>query len=430
MAMNKVLKYLPKQIGKCTTPTRLLIPGSFQSINSSNMISTDTTPIKQEVINIRAEQMKNFIEKCNKIEARSMSTIDDLQKKITSDFAQNFEQPANRFHETKNKDISELIALSCTDSEIDFLVEAVRKHALSQKEVYQINYGRDFITLLVSLKKTEKLLEIAKDKNNNIIMRHYSTMEMILNYLLEEKMYQEIFEILIDRLPKYVRIVNRDNVTDYRDNKKLKKVSYIPFNHIEKYTRALLLQNTEKSYFMFKELIDYVYKNDGEVSKFIVLRLLYFSIIMRHPKFGYDIFYTDLFANDQVLKSNLFIMLHSRSNREELVIRNLKNIFNKNIEIYPFTFKVIREDINHHKSSIDYKNHIDLAFKRSIRRNRLCKQDFPDIIYGLPSDSLDIFGTSNDNEESTHQKTNTIESNGNTNDRETKENNSKEVKID
>lgn len=58
---------------------------------------------------------------------------------------------------------------------------------------------------------------------------------------------------------------------------------------------------------MFKELVDYIYKNDGQVSKHTVLRLLYYSIKMKNGGFGFDIFYTDLFSKDEELKLNLYV---------------------------------------------------------------------------------------------------------------------------
>jgi len=103
------------------------------------------------------------------------------------------------------------------------------------------------------------------------------------------------------------------------------------------YTKALLQLDNEKAYTTFKEMVDYIYKNDGEVSKHVVLRLLFYSIKMKQAKFGFNIFYTDIFQRDDVLKANLMIMLHSISGSEEKVIQNLRNVFNKNVPIYQYT---------------------------------------------------------------------------------------------
>lgn len=75
------------------------------------------------------------------------------------------------------------------------------------------------------------------------MLRQHSTTEIILHYLLEENMHKEINELLIDRLPKYVRIVDRNHEQDLRQNRKdLKKVCHIPNSHMEIYTRSLMLQ--------------------------------------------------------------------------------------------------------------------------------------------------------------------------------------------
>ncbi len=79
----------------------------------------------------------------------------------------------------ENRDILELISLSCTDADIDFLVRIVRDHALAQfQDVHKTNYGKYFIMLLVSLRKTDKLLEVIGNKENSVIFRQHSTLEV------------------------------------------------------------------------------------------------------------------------------------------------------------------------------------------------------------------------------------------------------------
>lgn len=73
------------------------------------------------------------------------------------------------------------------------------------------------------------------------MFKHHTTTEIVLNYLTQEKMYREIGEILVDRLPKYFKSVSVDNdIIDSENNKKMKKISHIPFTHMEIYTNALL----------------------------------------------------------------------------------------------------------------------------------------------------------------------------------------------
>lgn len=383
--MNTVLRFLPKKLSGGSGLAKLFPLVEGQHIQ--RLVTTLAPPIS---IDDRMEKtQKIFINMCKDIETNSITPISRLQEKLLSGFEKDEVD-----YQLESSEIKELIALSCTDEEIDVLATIVRKHALRQINKHKLNYGKYFISLLVSLKKTDKIIELVKARENNILFRHHSTLEIILHYLLSEKLYQELSEVLVERLSKYFRIVNKqtnENSDNIENTQNLKKISHIPFSHMEMYTRGLLLQNTEKSYFMFKELVDYIYKNDGECSKHTVLRLLYFSIIKRHYTFGFDIFYTDLFEKDEVLKLNLFIMLHSRGNKEEYVIKNLKNIFNRNQSIYPFTFGIIREDIKYFKSSEIYKNNIDLAYKRALRNNLLSKKDFPDIVYNLPEDSPEIF---------------------------------------
>ncbi len=180
-------------------------------------------------------------------------------------------------------------------------------------------------------------IELFIFQRNNIILRHHSNTEIILNHLNEHKRHSEICDIIVDRLPRYFRYLNDSENTDPDNNKKRIRISHIPFTHMDIYTKALLLLDNEKAYTTFKEMVDYIYKNDGEVSKHVVLRLMFYSIKMKKGKFGFNIFYTDIFQKDYVLKTNLMIMLHSVSGSEEKVIQNLRNIFNKNMPIYPFT---------------------------------------------------------------------------------------------
>lgn len=386
--MNTVLRVLPKRL---PIASGLRSNKVFQLAENQNHIQRLITTLAPPIsIDARMERsQKIFINMCKDIEINSITPISRLQEKLLSGFEKDEVD-----YQLESAEIKELIALSCTDDEIDVLAAIVRKHALRQIHKHKLNYGKYFISLLVSLKKTDKIIELIRQKENNIIFRHHSTLEIILHYLLSEKLYKELSEVLVERLSKYFRIVNKqtsENSGDHENIQNLKKISHIPFSHMEMYTKALMLQNNEKSYFMFKELVDYIYKNDGECSKHTVLRLLYFSIIKRHYTFGFDIFYTDLFEKDETLKMNLFIMLHSRANKEEYVIKNLKNIFNKNQQIYPFTLSIIREDIKYFKASADYKNNIDLAYKRALRNNLLTTKDFPDIVYNLPEDSPEIF---------------------------------------
>ena len=64
-----------------------------------------------------------------------------------------------------------------------------------------------------------------------------------MHYLLEEGLHKEVNELLIERLPKYFRVVDRSREQDLRHGRaKLKKMSYIPNSHMEMYTRSLMLQ--------------------------------------------------------------------------------------------------------------------------------------------------------------------------------------------
>lgn len=370
--------------------------------STSRLLNTDTTTEPQLSKKTYKKKIESnitaFLSLLKDIELRSFSKISDLQEKIKADLADINKPLAN--NNSQNIDLLELMALSCTDAEIDFLETCVRDHALrvhTSSRPTVLTYGRHYFQLLVALRKTEKLVAAARNRRNNILFKHHTTTEIVLNYLTQEKMYREIGEILVDRLPKYFKSVSVDNdIIDSENNKKMKKISHIPFTHMEIYTNALLKMDTEKAYYTFKEMVDYIYKNNGEVSKHTVLRLLYYTIRMKHTQFGYNIFYTDVFARDHNLKANLFIMLHSRANRQDKVIENFKNMFNKNIPIYPHTFKIVREDIQLNKVPVEYKNYIDLAYKRALRNNLIAMKDFIEIVYGTPDQSPEIFETLKD----------------------------------
>jgi len=161
--MNHILKSVPRQIRASSGPFSL-----------SRLLATTTNPQPsapqpQDASNHRIYKKKidinlgSFILLCKDLEKRSFSTIADLQEKIEKDLA-NKEKEVS----PQNRDILELIALSCTDKDIDFLADAVRKHAM---KVYQsgnpqkvMTYGRQLMQMLVSLKKTDKLIEVVRDR--------------------------------------------------------------------------------------------------------------------------------------------------------------------------------------------------------------------------------------------------------------------------
>jgi len=295
----------------------------------------------------------------------------------------------------QHKEIKELIALSSTDDEIDVLTTIIRKHALKQQPPYMFSYAKFFFQLIISLDKIDKLMEIIRAPENEILMRYHSSVEVILFYLMKEKRYDLITEILVLRLPKYFRFKT------YSNSDRKKRVSHVPFTHMEFFTRSLLMQNTSTAYNMFKELVDYIYKNGGEVSKHSVLRLLYFAINtenFQNAQFGFDIFYTDIFSQDDTLKTNLFVMLHSRTNKEDNVIKNLRNIFLKGLPIYPYTFKVIRQDIKRNNSSKSYRDQIDIAQKRAFVNGLFAEKDLVDIVFEKPDETPEIFAFKNNSE--------------------------------
>lgn len=397
--MNSVFRVLTRQVDQSTVSGKY---GSiFRWIQSKSMrteasqSASDERYDKLETLKERMDRsMQHFIDTCRNYETKSISPIVQLQARLQEKAQDSSTTKEKNPMQYMNRDIMELISLSCTDTDVDFLTKVVREHAMAQfQEVHKTNYGKYLIMLIVSLRKTDKLIELIRDKSNNVILRQHSTTELILHYLLEEKMHKEINELLVDRLPKYVRIVDRNHEQDLRQNRKdLKKVCHIPNSHMEIYTRSLMLQDSEKAYFMFKELVDYIYKNDGQVSKHTVLRLLYYSIKMKNGGFGFDIFYTDLFSKDEELKLNLYVMLHSRQKNKNHVIKNLQNILNKNLSFYPYTFKVIREDIKENKEPSSYIGNIDHAYRRALHNGLLSAKDFTDIVYGQPWETPDIFG--------------------------------------
>lgn len=381
-----------------TTEVLSTTTGPIIRFNSTTAGGGDSQIYKRKI----DANLESFNNQCKDLETRSFSTVSDLQEKIERDL-----KPENDLIIAQNRDIMELIALSSTDAHIDFLTDVVRRHALKIAKKDQKNntrsgrmtFGRFFFNFLVSMKKSEKIVEVIKDRRNAVLLKHHSSTEILLNYLSVEGMNNEIYEVLVERLPKYFRTTyQKKSKPELGDNQK-QIISHIPFTHMDIYTKALLDLNSEKAYYTMKEMVDYIYKNDGEVSKHIVLRLMYYSIQMKKGQFGFNIFYTDIFKLDNVLKSNLMTMLHSINGSEQNVILNLKNMFSKNVPIYQYTFKVLRDDIKRSKSSLDFKNHIDLAYRRALRNNLFATKDLTEIVFGTPDDTPELFQEQKDLEE-------------------------------
>ncbi len=183
--MNQIFKSLPRHF-KVTSSTstfglsRLLKTNSTASTSTSVITApsstatqgavpqkTDQSSTKPEEKNIYKKKIElnldSFILFCKETEKRSFSTVIDLQEKIETDLSDK-EKAVN----PQNRDLAELIAISCTDKEIDFLIDAVRRHAMKIMENGNpdrvMTYGRHLIHLLVSLEKTDKLIELIKDR--------------------------------------------------------------------------------------------------------------------------------------------------------------------------------------------------------------------------------------------------------------------------
>ena len=56
-----------------------------------------------------------------------------------------------------------------------------------------------------------------------------------------------------------------------------------------------------------------------------------------------------------------------------------------------FKFKVIRDDISKNNLSDEYKNQVDLAYKRALRNDLFAKKDLEDIVYNTPDHTPDLF---------------------------------------
>lgn len=380
--MNKILNLIPSTFRQVSKYAGLL-KYSERSVLSSNIKACMGTFSAQDNVNKYETNMKSFLMLMNELEIRSISSISTIQKKLSNMIQEN--NGKKSVYPRINHDINELMALSCTDADIDFLIDITREHALLFNEKHKINHGKHLISLIVSLKKTEKLIELVKNKKNSILLRNHSATEIMLEYLMKEKLYTEINEVLVHRLPRYYRIINANS------EKERTKISQIPYSHMEIYTKSLILQGSEKSYFMFKDFVDYIYKNGGQVSKHTILRLLYFSILTKDYKFSFEIINTNLFKNDDALNKNLSIMINSRANKKSMVLDKLRDVFNNKITIYPFTFEIIRDDLKRYKLDTEYQNNIDFAYKRAIRNNLISSKDLSDIALGTPSESPEIF---------------------------------------
>ena len=123
----RVLQLLPKRSSfiASTSSTCQVYCSSVQNNNSNirNFSNYNENNSRQSHNSQKLyTNQASFMNLCKELEKRSFSNVKDLQERITADLA-DLNNPINM----QNRDILELIALSYSDSDADFLIDAVRR---------------------------------------------------------------------------------------------------------------------------------------------------------------------------------------------------------------------------------------------------------------------------------------------------------------
>lgn len=138
----------------------------MQSKSMQTEASQSASNERMETLRERMDRsMQQFIDTCRNYETKSISPIVQLQARLQEKAEDSTTTKEKNPMQYMNRDIMELISLSCTDTDVDFLTKVVREHALAQfQEVHKTNYGKYLVMLIVSLRKTDKLMELIRDK--------------------------------------------------------------------------------------------------------------------------------------------------------------------------------------------------------------------------------------------------------------------------
>lgn len=389
------LKKLPKHI--CSA-----LAGSGKSIHNINKICqirflTSTTSIVQQNNEIPNSEFDSCV-KLSRFYEKTSVGLYQLQRK----FSDEIQQPSPKI---KEEDLRELIFLSATDKDFDLVLKVLKLYA----ELNNINYGAkidmksnlpfNVMKLLYFYKKTNKVIEYFNDKNFGRLFRGYRTIDMYFRHLFDEKRYKDLNLSFQAYFRNYIKFNNSGNENNNQTSQQ--KWLSVPNSHIYIVTKSYLLQNDSVSLDQFKTFINKFQQYNHAIPNVVMLRMVLLALNHDHAQYASDILACRIFDQDETLSKNLKLMAFSRSGRLNDVVRFLKNMISRDNKLYPYAFKVLREDLEKNINSADLNNNqsdvceqIDILLRRAKIEDRI-ETNQEDLMEMALNDRFDDFYLNN-----------------------------------
>lgn len=202
------------------------------------------------------------------------------------------------------EDLKTLLYLSKSDSDLDLLVNAIRKYQKQESAaIFGFNFETPLIRLLYSLNKTDRALELFLDENDSVLQKFYTAGTILMNKLLEEKRYEDTIKVLNRMLRKF----RHDKKSDPNSRLRTMDLSNLA-------TEALLGINTSDALNHAKKMIADFKELNLEIHDNAYIKLILLSHNQNQIDFAYEL--TSLIKNkSQNIINNLKFLSLIRLNR-------------------------------------------------------------------------------------------------------------------
>lgn len=202
------------------------------------------------------------------------------------------------------EDLKTLLYLSKSDSDLDLLVNAIRKYQKQESAaIFGFNFETPLIRLLYSLNQTDRALSLILDENDSVLQKFYTAGTILMNKLLEEKRYEDTIKVLNRIISKF----RQDKKADPNSRLRTMDLSNLA-------TEALLGINTSDALNLAKKMLVDFKELNLEFHDNAYIKLILLSHNQNQIDFAYEL--TSLIKNkNPSIINNLKFLSLVRLNR-------------------------------------------------------------------------------------------------------------------
>ncbi|RNA26624.1 pentatricopeptide repeat-containing mitochondrial-like [Brachionus plicatilis] len=212
---------------------RLNISGSYLTVQSARTFFTPA--------HFGIDSFKNYASNIERDQGKNASSL-----KVTIEEA--VSKPDGKIF---TEDLKTLLYLSKSDSDLDLLVNAIRKYQKQESTaIFGFNFETPLIRLLYSLNKTDRALALFLDENDSVLKRFYTAGTILMNKLLEEKRYEDSIKVVNKMINKF----KQDKKSDPNSRLRTMDITNLATEALLGINNADALSHAKKMLIDFKEL--------------------------------------------------------------------------------------------------------------------------------------------------------------------------------